>query len=165
MNVYQHLDVVAERQKYLMKVREFRKNGYEVFYQDKTWCNQYHTKEYVWQESVVKSLIPDATYKGGLKVPSGKGRRLIINHLGSKNGFLKDCGECFVEKKDSTNYHSEMNGTHFEKWLVEPVLPKMPDKALLVINNARYHSRQAKDSKKPTTNQRKAKIQAWLKKN
>ena len=48
MNVYQRLDVVAERQKYLMKIREFRKNGYEVFYQDETWCNQYHTKEYVW---------------------------------------------------------------------------------------------------------------------
>ena len=113
---------------------------------------------------MVKSLIPDATYRGGLKVPSGKGCRLIINHLGSKNGFLKDCGGCFVGKKDSADYHSEMNSPHFKKWLVETVLPKMPDKTVLVIDNARYHSCQTKDSKKPTANWRKAKIQAWLKK-
>ena len=113
---------------------------------------------------MVKSLIPDATYRGGLKVPSGKGCRFIINHLGSKNGFLKDCGGCFVGKKDSADYHSEMNSPHFKKWLVETVLPKMPDKTVLVIDNARYHSCQTKDSKKPTANWRKAKIQAWLKK-
>ena len=113
---------------------------------------------------MVKSLIPDAIYRGGLKVPAGKGRRLIINHLGSNNGFLKDCGECFVGKKDSADYHSEMNGPHFENWLLETVLPKLPDKSVLVIDNARYHSRQTPESKRPTTNWRKAAIQAWLKK-
>ena len=113
---------------------------------------------------MVNSLIPDATYRDGLKVPSGKGHRLIINHLRSKNAFLKDCGECFVGKKDSADYHSEMNAPRFEKWLVETVLPKMPDKAVLVIDNARYHSRLTEDSKKPATNWRKAEIQVWLKK-
>ena len=115
-------------------------------------------------ESLVKLLISDATYRGRLKVPSAKRRRLIIDHLGSKNGFLKDCGECFVGKKDSADYHSEMNGPHFEKWLVETELPKMSDKVVLVIGNARYHCRQTEDSKKPTTNWRKAEIQTWLRK-
>ena len=163
MNVYQRLDVVAARQKYLMKVREFRDNSYEIFYQDETWCNQYHTKEHVWQENVAESsLISDATYRGGLKVPSGKGKRLIINHLGSKKGFLKDCGECFVGKKDSADYHSEMNGVHFENWLKDKVLPSLPQKSVLVIDNAKYHSRQTEESKKPTTNWRKKQIQDWL---
>ena len=156
MNVYQRLDIVAERQKYLMKVREFRENGYEIFYQDETWCNQYHTKEHVWQESASEpSLISDAKYRGGLKVPSGKGQRLIINHLGSKNGFVCNCGECFVGKKDSADYHSEMNGEHFENWLKDKVLPELPEKSILVLDNAKYHSRQTEESKKPTTNWRK----------
>lgn len=165
MNVYQRLDIVANRQEYLRKIRQYRKDGYEIFYQDETWCNQNHTREYIWQEQTDgEALIPNVSSKGGLKVPSGKGRRLIINHLGSKNGFLKDSGECFVGKKDSADYHNEMNGDHFENWLVEKVFPNLPNKAVISLDNARYHSRQTEDSKTPTTTWRKAQIQEWLRK-
>ena len=51
------------------------------------------------KEHEEKPLIEDLMWKGGLKMASGGGKRLIINHLGSSNGFFQDCGKCFVEKK------------------------------------------------------------------
>ena len=100
MLFYQRLDVVVQRHKYLQWIRQLRNARYTIYYQDKTWCNANYTKEYVWQkEHKEKSLTEDSIWKRGLKMTSRSGKRLIINHLGSSNGFLQDCGECFVEKK------------------------------------------------------------------
>ena len=46
-----------------------------------------------------------------------------------------------------------MNGHHFDK---------LPNQSVVVIDKAKYHSRQTEDSKKPTSGWRKAKIQEWL---
>ena len=107
-----------QRHKYLRRIKELREKDHRVFYQDETWCNANHTREFVWQmEDEEKSLISDSQRKGGLKVPSGSGKRPIINNIGSSDGFLKDCGECFIGKKDTSDYHHEMNGPHFfEEW-------------------------------------------------
>ena len=64
-------------------------------------------------------------------------------------------------KKDSSDYHREMNSHDFELWWENTVLDKLPDQSV-VIDNAKYHSQQTEDSKKPTTGWRKAKIQKWL---
>ena len=42
------LDIVAQRQKYLRKITHVRAFGYKTFYQDETWCNANHTREYIW---------------------------------------------------------------------------------------------------------------------
>ena len=79
--------------------------------------NAHHTREYIWQyigsENV--ELLEDTTWKGGLNVPSGVGRRIIVNDIGSEDGFF-GCGEVFVGEKNSDDYHKEMNGVHFETW-------------------------------------------------
>ena len=87
---------------------------------------------------------------------------LIISYLGSSNGFLQNCGECLVGSKDSAGCHHEMNDPHFEDWFISKVLPSLEDKSVVVIDNARYHSRLTEDSKRPATNWRKAAIQQWL---
>ena len=107
-------------------------------------------------------LIKDTKWQGGLNVPSGKGKRLIINHIGSKHGFLEGCGECFVGKRGSIDYHQEMNHVHFERWWETKVLPALPDKSVLLIDNAKYHSVVTTASKKPTTAWRKQQIKDWL---
>ena len=79
-----------------------RLSGYKVWHQDETWCNTNHTREYVWQldeSSGSNNLIANTQWSGGLKVPSGAGRRLIINHIGCEDGFLEGCGEVFEGKK------------------------------------------------------------------
>ena len=133
MQVYQRLDVVASRHRVLRLLQEYRQLGYEIFYQDELWCNAHHTREYVWMmeveedESNVDLLIEDTQWRGGLNVPSGAGKRLIINHIGSENGFLEGVGEIFVGKKDSADYHHEMNSVHFEDWWSNKVLPALPN--------------------------------------
>ena len=101
-------------------------------------------------------------WNGGLNVPVGAGKRLIINHIGSEDGFLEGCGECFVGKKDSGDYHNEMNSQHFERWWEDVVLPRLPDKSVALIDNAKYHTWQTDDSKSPTTSWRKQMIRDWL---
>ena len=163
MNVYQRLDVVAQRHKVLRKLVWYREAGFKIFYQDETWCNANHTRQYVWMlEDEEKDLLEHTRWNGGLNVPCGAGKRLIINHIGSEDGFLDGCGECFIGKKDSVDYHHEMNAAHFERWWKETVLPALPNNSVVVIDNAKYHTRQTDESKSPTTAWRKREIQDWL---
>ena len=90
----ERLDVVVSRQKYLSRIFEFRSAGYEVFYEDKTWCNVNHTTEYMWQNKGGDKnfFISDTKCKGGLSAPTGSGIRVIIYHvIGSIKGFLESC--------------------------------------------------------------------------
>jgi hypothetical protein len=69
-------DIVAARIMFLRTVHNHRITGdmHPVFYLDETWVNQNHLKKYIWQDSL---------RKGGLRVPPGKGSRLIVCHAGS----------------------------------------------------------------------------------
>ena len=71
--------------------------------------------------------------------------------------FLKT-DECLTGKKDSADYHKEMNSRRFECWWENTVLDKLPDQSFVVIDNAKYYSRQTDDFKKPTTGWRKSKF-------
>lgn len=57
----------------------------------------------------------------GLKNPSGKGKRLIILHAGSEEGFVED-SLIFFEDKKSGDYHEEMNADVFERWLPHTIV-------------------------------------------
>lgn len=87
----------------------------------------------------------------GLKGPTGKGR-LIISHIGSDEGFLEDGLLIFESKKNTGDYHEEMNSKCFEDWL-KTILPNLRPNAVLVLHNAPYHSR--KVERIPTSNWRK----------
>ncbi|XP_050308279.1 uncharacterized protein LOC126744770 [Anthonomus grandis grandis] len=88
----------------------------------------------------------------------GKGQRLIICHIGSKDGFVPG-GLWVFQSKKTGDYHEEMDGPSFEKWF-EGVLPKLEENAVVVLDNAPYHSR--KLEKVPTTATKKGEIQEWL---
>ena len=111
-------DIVVQRDKYLRKITHVRVFGYKTSHQDETWCNDNHTREYIWQlqDDELTDLLKNTRWKGELNILSGSGKRLIINHIGSDDGFLQGAGECFVGKKDSADYHQEMNAVHFERW-------------------------------------------------
>lgn len=88
----------------------------------------------------------------------GKGKRLIICHIGSEEGFVPDALWTFESKK-SGDYHEEMCGESFENWFSN-TLPKLEDNCIIVLDNASYHSR--KLEKIPTTASRKGDIAKWL---
>ena len=62
----------------------------EVYYLDETWLNAGHTRTHVWKDETVKSSRQAflSGLSAGLKNPSGKGKRLIITHIGSETGFV-----------------------------------------------------------------------------
>ncbi|XP_075750770.1 uncharacterized protein LOC142817598 [Rhipicephalus microplus] len=135
-----------------------------IIYLDETWVNAGHTKEYVWQDTTVKSS-QDAFLTGlttGLAAPSGKGARLILVHAGSSaTGFIEGAADYFRAKNGgSADYHSEMDGRYFEEWYTDKLLPIIPANSVIVMDNAPYHS--VALEKAPTKLTRKADIQLWL---
>ncbi|XP_064644702.1 uncharacterized protein LOC135498375 [Lineus longissimus] len=53
-----------------------------------------------------------------------------------------------------------MNGDLFEKWFKEELIPRLPPRAVIVMDNASYHSVQVE--KLPTSSTAKANMQTWL---
>jgi hypothetical protein len=82
-------------------------------------------------------------------VPSGAGKRTFIFAIGSEDGFLEPMEETclvFEGKKDSTDYHDEMNHQHFSEWF-QRVLQYIRTKSAIVIDRAPYYTVQNRDTK------------------
>ncbi|XP_046393670.1 uncharacterized protein LOC124161396 [Ischnura elegans] len=133
--------------------------------------------KYAWQEKVNeirggidfdRGIIQEVNgWKGGILTPSGAGRRVIILHVGSESGFLQPEEETmlvFEGKKDSADYHSEMNALHFEEYF-RRILRHLPEKSVLVIDQAPYHTMQDPQTKNPNLKWTKVEIIDWLVKN
>lgn len=119
-----------------------------------------HTVNKTWVDTEIKSKR-QAFLEGlstGAKNPTSKGRRLIVVHIGNEDGFVED-GSWVFESKGTGDYHESMDATHFENWF-EKVLPKLGVNAIVVMDNAPYHSR--RQEKTPNTTWTKANIQQWL---
>ncbi|KAL4153007.1 hypothetical protein QTP88_000840 [Uroleucon formosanum] len=142
-------DLVVWRQKYIEDIRRYRDEGRIIYFLDETWVNAGQCSSKVWIDTSVKSHT-DAFLKGlttGPKIPSGKGKRLIVVHIGSADGFVERGLLCFESKKNTADYHDEMNGDTFYDWFL--------------MDNASYHS--VKKDPVPTTAWKKEDIQNWLK--
>ncbi|KAF0749684.1 DDE 3 domain-containing protein, partial [Aphis craccivora] len=144
----------------LLKSMDFRR-GRPIYYLDETWVNAEDVNSKVWVDKTVTSarVASSEGLSTGVINPTGKGKRLIVSHISSEDGFVPGGLLCFESKKNTHDYHDEMNGDSFRDWL-EGVLPKLKDNAVIVMDNAPYHS--VKIEKCPTTNWRKADIIAWL---
>ncbi|CAH1984058.1 unnamed protein product [Acanthoscelides obtectus] len=133
-------EIVIWRREYLRKNRQFRAEGRKIYYLDETWVNAGHTQGKVW--AFLDGLST------GLKNPAG-----------SVDGFVPEALWAFESKKTG-DYHEEMDGNSFENWF-KKILPTLDDNAIIVMDNAPYHSR--KLEKIPTMATKKADIQQGLK--
>ncbi|XP_050563610.1 uncharacterized protein LOC118264399 [Spodoptera frugiperda] len=127
-------DIILWRQRYLRQIKEYRREGRYIYYQDETWINEGHAPKKAWIDQTVLSSR-QAFLDGlttGLKQPSGKGKRLIIGHIGGEEGFVEDSLLIFESVKNTDDYHQEMNADAFEKWFSE-VLPKLKPNSVVVI--------------------------------
>jgi transposase len=153
-------DIILWRRNYLRSIKQYRQEGKKNYYLDESWLNEGHTPTKVWHDNAIKSRR-QAFMEGfstGLKQPSGKGKRLIITHVGSDSGFVPD-GLLLFESKTSKDYHEEMNAIVFEDWF-QKILTLIEPNSVVVMDNASYHSR--REERLPTTSWRKANIQNWL---
>ncbi|CAI6368334.1 unnamed protein product [Macrosiphum euphorbiae] len=154
-------DIVVWRQKYILDIRRYRNEGRTIYFLDETWVNAGETCNKVWMDKTIKSHR-DAFLKGlstGPKNPTGKGKRLIVVHIGSAEGFVEGGLLCFESKKNTADYHDEMNGDTFYDWFCG-ILPKLKDNSVIVMDNASYHS--VKLDPIPTNAWKKDKIVQWL---
>lgn len=134
-------DLILWRRRFIRDIRRYRDEGRTIYFLDETWVNAGECTNKVWVDNTVKSCH-DAFIKGlttGAKNPTGKGKRLIVLHIGSSNGFVEGGLLCFESKKNSADYHDEMNGDSFFEWFCR-VLPLLNENAVIVIDNASYHS-------------------------
>lgn len=134
-------DLIIRRRNYLRDVRKFRDEGRPVYYLDETWVS-----------------AGDVGSKLCSK-PSGKGKRLILSHIGSTNGFLPGGLLCFESKKNTADHYDEMNNDRFFEWF-ERILPSIEDNGVIVMDDAPYHSEKLEEL--PNSSWRKTDIIAWL---
>jgi hypothetical protein len=165
--------VVNDRCVFLRAVRGLRRSGWNIFYTDETWCGANHARSTGWlekvsQESSVgydrdRGCIQQVNgWKGGIRVPSGAGKRLIICHIGSEQGFVQGEGIelCFIGQKGSADYHQEMNAQHYKEWFAN-ALTKLPDQSAIVIDQAKYHTMLTEETKAPNMSWNKAPLVEW----
>ena len=126
-DVYEQCNIIEQRHTYLQTIKRIRLENKTIIYTDKTWVNAHHTEEYVWV---------DSDGKGGWKVPSRKGKRLIVLHAGSAEGWVPGADLMFRSKTNSADYQEEMNSEHFMEWFTKQLLPNIPDNAVIVVDNA-----------------------------
>lgn len=94
-------EIVLWRRKYLTAIRKYRDEGRKIYYTDETWVNAGHVKSKIWHDTTIKTAR-QATIEGlstGVKDPTGKGKRLIIVHIGSDTGFVNGGLLNFESKK------------------------------------------------------------------
>ncbi|XP_050066442.1 uncharacterized protein LOC126555585 [Aphis gossypii] len=154
-------ELILWRRRYLRSIRNYREEGRHVYYLDETWVNASDCPNYEWRDTTITSHR-DAFLKRmstGSVNPSGKGKRLIVLHMESEDGLVDNGLLCFESKKNSRDYHDEMNGQTFCEWM-ENILPRLKDNCVIVMDNASYHS--VKLDKAPTASTKKADIIQWL---
>jgi transposase len=119
-----------------------------------------HVRSKIWvdQNLMSKRELFNQDLSAGLKNPSGRGKRLIVVHIGNEKGFVNK-GLLVFEGIKCGDYHDEMNSEKFEAWFTK-ILSLIPQNSVVVLDNAPYHSRVLE--KWPTSAWRKEQIKEFL---
>lgn len=143
-------DIVNWRCKYLQEVRRFREQQREIVYLDESWVDSNLTFNKCWQRKDTTGILKN----------NSSSNRLILVHAGGKNGFVPNALLIFKAGKASGDYHGQMNSENFEKWLLEKLIPNLPEKSVVVLDNAPYHCIQ--ENKPPSKYALKKEMELWL---
>lgn len=143
-------DIVNWRHKYLRAISRHRASGKSIFYLDETWVDSNLTFKKCWQAEGVHGILSNHS----------SSNRLIVVHIGSDDGFVPGAGLIFKSGTTSGDYHGQMNGTNFEKWVTQKVIPNLKPASVVVMDNAPYHGIQI--DKPPTKYATKPTMIEWL---
>ena len=99
------------RARYLIRKKQILEEGRKVFYTDETWFSTDDCYTKAWQHND----LPEAqvSQKSG-----GRGKRFIVCHIGSKDGFVPD-GDLIFDDRDQIydDYHKSMTAEVYEEWI------------------------------------------------
>ena len=127
-------DLVEWRDRYLGLMKGFREQGYTEVITDETWFLTSDNKTMSWRDMSGKcEVLTDTT---------GHGKRFIIISAGTREGFIPNATKVFGSgNKHSADNHDDMNAALFEEWFAEDLLPNVPNKSVIILDNAPYHNR------------------------
>jgi hypothetical protein len=145
--------------------------GRQVVAVDETWLWVNETVTRGWQDNYVKAnshLLrePGTKLKPGLREPS-KGGRLLIVHAMDQKGLIP--GALLLLRGDGKcdDYHEEfgstMNAGRFLHWFESTLLPALDDGAVIIMDNASYHSSQSQGF--PKSVDKVGDMRAWCESN
>lgn len=146
-------DIREKRISYLKTLKYYREQGRPIIYLDETYVLSSHVSSLSWSDGS----------NNGVHIPISKGERLIIIHAGGEKGFVPNAFTCWKASSHSGDYHDNVNGDIFMKWMKEKVIPNLEPNSVVVIDNAPYHN--IKIDKAPTSKSRKQEMKDWLSKN
>jgi hypothetical protein len=129
-----------------------------IVYTDESYVNTNHARKFTWYH-------PDTPEKNDVVRPSGKGKRLVLLHAFTQDGWLtldpslhndradervRSCELVYEAEKGDGDYHDNMNGSIYMQWLTERLLPVVAErypglKMVLVLDNASYHHHRGAD--------------------
>ena len=81
-----------------------------------------------------------------------------------ETGWVPGARLTFKSSRRTGDYHGQVNHELFMKWFREQLLPNIPKRSIIVMDNASYHN-VLSDNSAPTANCKKDKISDWLKEN
>lgn len=150
--------IVAWRYRYLSRLNKLRAEGCEIVYLDETWYDTHDVPKKGWDDKSCSCC---------LKAPVSRGKRIMILHAGSEEGWVPNC--LFLSAKNigdaKADTHDDMNAQVFEKWFEHTLLKNLPrdKKCVIVLDNASYHSRLAR--RIPNMSTRIAEIVQFMREN
>jgi hypothetical protein len=129
-----------------------------IVYTDESYVNVNHARKFTWYH-------PEAPEKDDVVRPSGKGKRLVLLHAFTQDGWLTrdstihngrvdqcalSCELIYEADKGDGDYHDNMNGSIYMQWLSNRLLPSFAarypgQKMILVFDNASYHHHRGPD--------------------
>jgi hypothetical protein len=143
-------DNVNWRHQYLVKMKQLREGGSEIFNLDESWVDSNLTFRKCWQDESNIGVLVDVNAKN----------RLIILPVGSISGFLQNTELIYKAGNSKGDYHCQMNHVNFEKWVWDKLVWSLPTNSVVVMDNAPYHSMRV--DKIPSKYFVKTEIIAWL---
>jgi transposase len=150
-------DVLIARRRYLRAKLANRKpqggTRRPEVYVDETYVNVNHSTKRTWYYAEEGPWV---------QKPSGKGPRLIIVDAITAEGWVPGARLVFQAKRRTGDYHGQMNHDNFQKWFQELLVPHIPAKSLIIMDNAPYHNVYVEGAFYPTTSTRKKDLQSWL---
>ena len=144
-------DIIKMRDDYLDCIRKHREEERRVQYQEETWVFKNMSCAKVWKDIV--GISTDACFI----VPSGRGERSILPHIGcAETGLLNECMLLFGGSKSNktADCHSEMNWNVFCHWCETKVFPK----TAVVLDRATYHTVLDEEDRKSVGSWNKARL-------
>ncbi len=151
--------VIHARRAYLREMRANRSaDGLCVrpeVYPDETCINKNHSQRLTWYQE------EDGPW---VNKPSGVGPRLVIVNAITVAGWVGGAELVSEAKKCTGDYHGRMNWENFSNWFEKQLLPNIPKRSVIIMDNAGYHNVLAED-RFPKPSSTKDELRDWLTRN